>query len=194
MALPDTPLTRGEQYLNRAATGSGAIPEVPLTRVEQYLAKIAGEDVTVPDVPLTRIEQYLAYIAENGSGDGGATSMTDVTFNGTLAQPLSAANYTTLMQQIGANKACAEINFDFQGNAVLAYLRYDPNNSILVTNGANIGSSLNASMAFMLIWNSTGAASTAKAIMSGGVVYLMSMVSQIACTVTIHTLDASEYQ
>lgn len=194
MALPETPLTRGEQYLAKAAGQDTAIPNVPLTRIEQYLAKIAGQDVAIPNVPLTRLEQYLAYIAENGSGGGGATSMTDVTFNGTLAQPLSAANYTTLMQQIGANKACAEINFGFQGNAVSAYLRYVPNNSILVTNGANIGSSLNASMAFMLIWNSTGAASTAKAIMSGGVVDLLSMVSQIACTVTIHTLDASAYQ
>jgi len=76
MALPDSPLTRGEQYLNRAATGDGVIPDVPLTRVEKYLAKIAGEDAAVPDVPFTRLEQYLAYIAENGSsvsGDGWTT-------------------------------------------------------------------------------------------------------------------------
>lgn len=171
-----------------------ALPKAPLTRGEQYLAKAAGQDTAIPDVPLTRIEQYLAYIAENGSGGGGATSMTDVTFNGTLAQPLSAANYTTLMQQIGANKACAEINFDFQGTAVSAYLRYVPTNSVLVTNGANIDSNLNASMAFMLIWSNVGAASIAKVIMSGGVVDLLSMVSQIACTVAIHTLDTSAYQ
>lgn len=128
-----------------------------------------------------------------GGSGGGATSMTDVTFNGNLAQPLSASNYAKLMQQISENKACAEINFDFQGTAVFAYLRYVPSNSILVSNGANIDSNLSASMAFMLIWNSTGAASTAKAIMSGGVVDLLSMVSQIACTVTIHTLDAAAY-
>ena len=128
-----------------------------------------------------------------GSGGGGATSMTDVTFNGTLAQPLSAENYATLMQQIAANKACAEINFAFQGTSVSAYLRYVPSNSVLVTNGANIDSSLNASMAFMLIWSNVGAASTAKAIMRGGVVDLLSMVSQIACTVTIHTLDSAAY-
>lgn len=48
MALPDNPLTRGEQYLNRIATGEG----------------------TIPDEPLTRMEQYLDYIAENGGGDG----------------------------------------------------------------------------------------------------------------------------
>lgn len=41
MALPDYPITRNEQYLNRAAGGSGAIPDYPITREEQYLAKIA---------------------------------------------------------------------------------------------------------------------------------------------------------
>lgn len=50
MALPNEPLTRGEQYLNRIATGGG----------------------TIPDEPLTRVEQYLDYIAENGSGGGGS--------------------------------------------------------------------------------------------------------------------------
>ena len=49
MAIPDAPLTRGEQYLNRIATGSG----------------------TIPDEPLTRVEQYLDYIAENGGSGGG---------------------------------------------------------------------------------------------------------------------------
>ena len=34
MALPDEPLTRSEQYLNRTATGSGTIPDEPLTRME----------------------------------------------------------------------------------------------------------------------------------------------------------------
>ena len=61
--IPNVPLTRIEQYLNRIATKDGAIPEVPLTRLEQYLAKIAGEDVAVPNVPLTRAEQYLAKAA-----------------------------------------------------------------------------------------------------------------------------------
>lgn len=190
--IPGELLTRAEMYLNKIATGNGNIPEVPLTRVEQYLAKIAGEDVTVPDVPFTRIEQYLARIAENGGG--GATSMTDVTFNGTLAQPLSAGNYAVLVQQIIDNKACAIISFNFQGTAIAEYLNIDAEQSSLFSNGAQIGSNLSASMAFRLVWSSAGSASTAKAIMSGGVVDLMSMVSQIACTVTIHTLDASAYQ
>ena len=72
MALPDSPLTRGEQYLNRAATGDGVIPDVPVTRIERYLAKIAGQDVEIPAEALTRIEQYLAEIAENGGGGGEA--------------------------------------------------------------------------------------------------------------------------
>lgn len=41
MAIPNEPLTRAEQYLNRKATGGGTIPEFPLTRTEQYLNKIA---------------------------------------------------------------------------------------------------------------------------------------------------------
>lgn len=78
MALPDSPLTRSEEYLNNIATGGGTIPDEPLTRVEQYLAKIAGEDVTVPDVPYTRIEQYLDYIAKNGSSGGGGSDLSAV--------------------------------------------------------------------------------------------------------------------
>ncbi len=95
MALPETPLTRAEEYLNRTATGSGTIPDEPLTRVEQYLAKIAGEDVTVPDVPYTRIEQYLDYIAENGGGGGDPESITfetlNVSQNGTTNAPSGTA-------------------------------------------------------------------------------------------------------
>lgn len=95
MALPDEPLTRSEQYLNRTATGSGTIPDEPLTRVEQYLAKIAGEDVTVPDVPYTRIEQYLDYIAENGGGgvDPGDIVLRtlNVSQNGTTNAPSGTA-------------------------------------------------------------------------------------------------------
>lgn len=45
-----------------------ALPDSSLTRTEQYLAKIAGQDAEIPNVPLTRLEQYLAYIAENGGG------------------------------------------------------------------------------------------------------------------------------
>ena len=93
MAIPDTPLTRGEQYLAKAAGQDTAIPNVPLTRVEQYLAKIAGQDVKIPDVPLTRMEQYLAYIAENGSVDPGDITLTtlNVTENGTTNAPSGTA-------------------------------------------------------------------------------------------------------
>lgn len=55
MALPGTPLTRAEEYLNNIATGEG----------------------TIPDVPYTRIEQYLDYIAKNGSGGGGSATVDD---------------------------------------------------------------------------------------------------------------------
>lgn len=172
-----TPITRTESII----AGNDL---TPVTRLERFLA---GDDTLTP---ITRLEWFVKQYA----GGGGATSMTDVTFNGTLAQPLVAAKYATLVQQIEANKACAEINFDFQGTPILAYMQVNAAQSLLYSNGANIGSSLSASMAFMLIWNSTGAAITAKAIMSGGIMDLLSMVSQIACTVTIHTLDASAYQ
>lgn len=75
MALPETPLTRGEQYLNAIATGGGTIPDEPLTRAEQYLNKIATGSGNTPDEPLTRMEQYLGYIAENGGGGGGGVLM-----------------------------------------------------------------------------------------------------------------------
>ena len=95
MALPDEPLTRSEQYLNRTATGSGTIPDEPLTRVEMYLNKIATGDGNVPDVPLTRMEQYLDYIAENGGGGVDPESITletlNVSQNGTTNAPSGKA-------------------------------------------------------------------------------------------------------
>lgn len=170
------PITRAENII----AGNDL---TPITRLERFLV---GDDTLTP---ITRLECFVKQYA----GGGGATSMTDVTFSGTLAQPLAAAKYATLVQQIEANKACAEINFDFQGTPVLAYMQVNAAQSLLYSNGANIGSSLSASMAFMLVWNNTGATSTAKAIMSGGVADLASMLSQITCTVTIHTLDAAAY-
>lgn len=71
MALPDSPQSRGEEYLNNIATGSGDIPDVPQTRIEQYLNKIATGSGDIPDAPQTRVEQYLEEIAENGGGGGG---------------------------------------------------------------------------------------------------------------------------
>ena len=71
MALPETPLTRGEVYLDAIANSSSDVP-TPLTREETYLAAIATGDASgIPSAPLTRTEQYLDYIAKNGGGGGG---------------------------------------------------------------------------------------------------------------------------
>lgn len=95
MALPDEPLTRSEQYLNRTATGSGTIPDEPLTRAEMYLNKIATGSGNTPDEPLTRMEQYLDYIAENGGGGVDPESITlttlNVSQNGTTNAPSGKA-------------------------------------------------------------------------------------------------------
>ena len=73
MAIPNEPLTRTEQYLNRTATGGG----------------------TIPDEPLTRMEQYLDYIAENGGGGVDPESITlrtlNVSQNGTTNAPSGTA-------------------------------------------------------------------------------------------------------
>ena len=91
MALPETPLTRVEQYLAKTAGQDVALPNVPLTRIEQYLAKIAGQDVKIPDVPLTRNEQYLAEIAKNGGGSSITVEPLTVTANGTQTAPSGKA-------------------------------------------------------------------------------------------------------
>ena len=57
-----------------------AIPDAPLTRAEQYLDRIATDSGTIPDEPLTRVEQYLDYIAKNGSGGGGGGGVTPEKF------------------------------------------------------------------------------------------------------------------
>lgn len=61
--IPGEPLTRLEMYLNRIATGSGNVPETPHTRLEMYLNRIAAGSGEVPEQPLTRSEMYLAKIA-----------------------------------------------------------------------------------------------------------------------------------
>lgn len=93
MAIPDEPLTRGEQYLAKTAGQDVTLPDEPLTRMEQYLAKIAGQDVTLPDVPQSRVEQYLDYIAENGGGGGGDITLEtlNVSSNGTTNAPSGKA-------------------------------------------------------------------------------------------------------
>lgn len=57
MPIPDTPQTRGEQYLNAMAT---------------------GDTSGIPDYPHTREEQYLDYIAKNGGGGGGGVMVVNV--------------------------------------------------------------------------------------------------------------------
>jgi len=58
MALPDTPQTREEAYLNAVATGSTS---------------------GLPSAPQTREEQYLDYIAKNGGGGSGGGGVLVVT-------------------------------------------------------------------------------------------------------------------
>lgn len=65
--MPDTPITRQEQYLDVIAGGESNIPDKPITRVEQYLNKIATGNGDIPDKPITRVEQYLDEIAKNGN-------------------------------------------------------------------------------------------------------------------------------
>ena len=111
MALPNEPLTRTEQYLNRTATGGGTIPDEPLTRVEMYLNKIATGDGDVPEVPLTRMEQYLAEIAENGGGGVDPESITLVTLNvsqnGTTNAPSGKA-YNKVVANVPNSYAAAD--------------------------------------------------------------------------------------
>ena len=92
MALPDSPQSRGEEYLNNIATGSGDIPDVPQTRIEQYLNKIATGDGDIPDAPHTRVEQYLAEIAENGGGGGGEAVLVNKTVSANGTYNASADN------------------------------------------------------------------------------------------------------
>lgn len=61
MAIPDSPRTREEQYLNRAATGEGSIPDKPITRKEMYLDAIAknGGDPLDPEAIADAVSDYL---------------------------------------------------------------------------------------------------------------------------------------
>lgn len=91
MALPESPSSRGEQYLAKVAGQDVAVPDAILSRMEQCLAKMAGQDVAVPDASLSRIEQYLAYIAENGGGSSITVEPLTVTQNGTQTAPSGKA-------------------------------------------------------------------------------------------------------
>lgn len=74
MAIPNTAITRNEQYLAAMAGQSGTLPDEPITRKEFYLAKAAGQAVETPE-PITREEMYLDAIAEGGGGGGGGGSV-----------------------------------------------------------------------------------------------------------------------
>lgn len=111
MAIPDEPLTRTEQYLNRIAAGGGTIPDEPLTRAEQYLNKIATGSGDTPEQPLTRMEQYLDYIAENGGGgvDPGDIVLRTLTVsqNGTTNAPEGTA-YNKVVANVPNTYAAAD--------------------------------------------------------------------------------------
>lgn len=79
MAIPDSPLTRSEEYLNNIATGEGAIPDVPLTRIEQYLDYIAknggsggggsGGGVMIVNLELMQDGDDRAYVCDKTAGE-----------------------------------------------------------------------------------------------------------------------------
>ena len=79
-----------------------ALPDSPKTRSEMYLDGIAkGSTSGIPSTPVTRIEMYLDYIARNGGGGGGGggfkvtieqTSETTFTSDKTSTEILDAAS------------------------------------------------------------------------------------------------------
>lgn len=76
MALPESPITRGEVFLNAVANSDASGLPTPVTRREKYLSSIAaGDSSGIPDAPYTREEQYLDYIAKNGGGGSGSSDL-----------------------------------------------------------------------------------------------------------------------
>lgn len=90
------------------------IPETPLTRKEQYLAAIAGADSKIPEKPLTREERYLAYIAENGGGGGGVAGVSS--FNGRTGAVKPAAGDYSVDQITGLKEALDKKQGALTGN------------------------------------------------------------------------------
>lgn len=154
MAIPNEPLTRTEQYLNRTATGSGTIPDDPLTRVEMYLNKIATGDGDVPEVPLTRMEQYLAYIAENGSGGGGNPN-TQQTIVGTAANPWGDVSYSELAAALANGDAHAVIRVQM-GETGGRFSLISHDGITTYAGHASIGTTIVASSAAEFNWNENG--------------------------------------
>lgn len=218
MALPDSPLTRGEQYLAKAAGQDVALPNVPLTRIEQYLAKIAGQDVAVPNVPLTRLEQYLAAIAENGGGSSitvepltvtsnGTTTASEgmayspVTvdvrlravevFNGTLSQPIPSNKIAAVAQLIVSGNGCAIISFSFNGINIEAYIEVASGYSEYI-GGCDLSSgAISSASAYNISWNTSGACMMAKMLSQGSIVDVLAYAPSITTQVAVFATNGT---
>lgn len=182
MALPDSPLTRSEQYLAKAAGQDTALPNVPLTRTEQYLAKIAGQDVAIPNVPLTRMERYLDYIAENGGGGGNPN--TQQTITGTVANPWGNVSYSKLVAALYRNDAHATIAFDFNGTDVKVLLTSTGSN--VYGSAATMGDDVAGSLSVVLSWSAIGEIAFAEAIMGGQIQDLISYTPGLTSYLNIY--------
>lgn len=82
-----------------------ALPETPQTREEAYLNAVATGDTSgLPSAPQTREEQYLDYIAKNGGGGSGGGGVLVVTVTD---QEVTVAGTTTTIRV--CDKTAAEI-------------------------------------------------------------------------------------
>lgn len=102
MAIPDTPYTREEMYLNAMATGdSGGIPPVPYTRQEMYLNEIArtrGGGSTGGGVLVVHTD------ADTGALDKTWQEIRDATTNGQIPVIYEVGDdYSTLYYVVSAN-------------------------------------------------------------------------------------------
>ena len=218
MAIPDKPLTRTEQYLNRTATGGGTIPDEPLTRAEQYLNKIATGSGDTPEQPLTRMEQYLAAIAENGGGSSitvepltvtknGTTTASegrayspvtvDVPFNsvkvfdGTLSQPIPSNKIASVVQLISDGNGCAKIFFNFNGIDIETYI-HASSGSYEYIGGCDLSSgSLSSASAYNISWNPSGACVMAKMLSQGSIVDVLAYAPGISTQVAVFAANGT---
>lgn len=182
MALPDSPLTRGEQYLAKAAGQDVALPNVPLTRAEQYLNKIATGEGTVPNVPLTRIEQYLAYIAENG---GGGNPNTQQTVAGTAATPWGDVSYSTLAAALYDGNAHAVMMVQM-GDAAGQFSLLATRGGLIYAGNANIGTTIADSIVAELDWNDNGSINYIRSISGGQIQDYTAYAAGIETFLTIY--------
>lgn len=101
------------------------IPDTPMTRTEQYLAAANGQSVTLP-TPLTREEIYLNEIATKMQGGGGSSVTVEplsVTANGEYTAPSGKAySPVTVDVQPPEPAPPKDVNFiDFDGTIVYSY-------------------------------------------------------------------------